>query len=236
MGRNSVAACFHQDCYAFKPSPLSPYFIPATHHDFTPSASDGVRRRRRIQRTLTRKLGLGVLSRMPEELCYMVAENLIRECAIISFQELTSQFYVFPLEVDLSRDVYATYVSFEGIQYVQSLQNNPHPDRGGDNPKELLFDANQGDELRNIYIAYDHLGVRSVLMETSESPSPRSVPATRGMWWKRLSSCHRLRGLRVKSDVSLALALLLCGAPLMRTYISGFETQTGPGKHTPWSG
>lgn len=212
-----MAACFHQDCYAFKPSPLSPNFIPATHHDFTPSASDGVRRRRRIQRTLTRKLGLGILSAMPEELCYMVAEHLIRECVIINLQELTSQFYVFPLDVDLSRDVYATYVSFEGIQYVQSLQNNPHPD-SGDKMGELLFDAEQGHDLRNVYVSYDHLGVRGVHMETSEITSPPSVLATRGMWWRSLSNGHRLRSLRVKSDVSPVLVLLLCCPTLTRTY------------------
>lgn len=195
-----MAACFHQDCYAFKPSPLAPNFIPATHHDFTPDPAGELPRRRRLQRTLARKLGLGVMAGVPAELRYMVAEHLVRECAVISCQELTSLSHGSGAEVDLSRDVYATYVSFEGIHYVQSLDNNPRPSGG---KAQLLFDSKQGHPLRNIYVAYDHLGIRDVYVETSENPLPPSVPATRGMWWRSLYKGHLPRALTAKSDVSV---------------------------------
>lgn len=201
MKRSSVAACFHEDCFAFKSFSLSPNFKHATHYDFTPSASDEVLRSRRIQRTLARKLALGVMGGMPEELGYMVAEHLVRECSIVTCQELTLQSHGSDSEVDLSRDVYATYVSFEGIQYVQSLSNDSPASRHGAKT-ELLLDAKHGDSLRNVYVAYDHLGIRRVYMETSKSPSPPAVPPTRGVWWSGLYKGQRLYSLTAKGDVS----------------------------------
>ena len=196
-----MAACFHQDCYAFKPSPLSHNFIPATHHDFTPDRPAEARRSRRIQRTLARKLGQGALPGMPAELRYMVAQHLVRECAVVSCQELTSQSHGSGAEIDLSRDVYATYVSFEGIQYVQTLGNDPPP--GGGQAAELLFEAKQGHSSLNIHVGYDHLGVRGIHVKTPENPLPPFFPATRGMWWKGFSNNHRPQTLTAKSDVSV---------------------------------
>lgn len=202
MKRNCVAACFHEGCYAFKPSPLSPNFIPATHYDFTPSASDGVRRRRRIRRTLARKLGFGVLAAMPEELCLMVAEHLVRECAITTCQELTSYSHGRDSDVDLSSDVYATYVNVEGIHYVQSLDNEPG--LRNDGRVELLFDSKRQGDVQNVHVAYDHLGVRDVFLETppKDRPPPLS-PVTRGVWWRGLGKGSRPLRLTTKSDVCI---------------------------------
>lgn len=202
MKRNCVAACFHEGCYAFKPSPLSPNFIPATHYDFTPSASDGVRRRRRIRRTLARKLGSGVLAAMPEELCLMVAEHLVRECAITTCQELTSYSGGRDTDVDLTSDVYVTYVSVEGIHYVQSLDNEPRKRGGG--KVELLFDSKRQGAVQKAYVAYDHLGIRDIFLDTppKDGPPPSS-PVTRGVWWERLGKGSRPLRLTTRTDVCI---------------------------------
>lgn len=215
MKRHCVAACFHEGCYAFKPSPLSPNFIPATHYDFTPSASDGVRRRRRIRRTLARKLGAGVLAAMPEELCLMVAEHLVRECAVTTCQELTSYSHGRDSDVDLSSDVYATYVNVEGIHYVQSLDNQSGP--RGDERVELIFDAKRQGDVQNVYVAYDHLGVRDVFFETHpKHRSPHLSPVTRGVWWRGLGKGSRPLRLTTKSDVCI-LEVFCAEQPNMNT-------------------
>ncbi|SPO00879.1 uncharacterized protein DNG_03627 [Cephalotrichum gorgonifer] len=196
--RNSAASCIHESCYFSRPTPLSPSFIPATHYDFTPPPSYDTRRRRRIQRILARRLGLGLMSHMPEELCLMVAEHLLRECAVVTCQELTSYSHGPESSVDLSLDVYVTYVKFEGIPYLQTLSNTPPSADGG--KAGLVFEPGDGQVVRKIYIGYDHLGVRSIQFATSDDELPPSPPLTDGVWWGELAGEHGIRHLSAKTD------------------------------------
>ncbi|KAJ2988537.1 hypothetical protein NUW58_g3920 [Xylaria curta] len=95
------------------------------------------------------RLKFGLLRRIPLELCQVIAGYLVRECAIVTHQELARDIHPSDFTIDLSQDVYATYKRIEGVVYVQSLHNTPQPEGAG----TQVFAARCGHVIRKIYVA-----------------------------------------------------------------------------------
>lgn len=133
----------------------------------------------------------------------MVAGYLVRECAIITAEELALDVCASDSQIDLSLDVYAHYVSIEGILYVQSLHNASRSESEGE--EERLFDARQGRLVRNIYVGYDHLGVRDILFVSAKDDllPPRH---TIGVWWTELAREDGILRVATETDVSRLLS------------------------------
>ncbi|KAI0490551.1 hypothetical protein F4859DRAFT_520317 [Xylaria cf. heliscus] len=163
--------CFHDKCYSFNIWPISSMFLAATEYYFSPSISYERQRQSRIKNALARILKLGLLRKIPLELCYMIVPYLVRECAIVTYQELVRDVHPSEFVIDLSQNVYAIYKRIEGVMYVQSLHNTPQRDGGG----KRIFEAQQEHIIRKIYIAYDHLGIRSIHFALPSHDSLRSL-------------------------------------------------------------
>ncbi|KAK1772530.1 hypothetical protein QBC33DRAFT_13986 [Phialemonium atrogriseum] len=154
--------CFHDACYRFKLFLITSKYLAATEYSFSLPVRDGLKRRGRIQRTFAKKLKLAFLNQLPQEICHMVAGYLVRECAIVTSQELALDVSAFNSLVDLSHDVYAQYVRIEGVLYLRSLHNKSFSEGKGENVR--VFKACSRRPIRNIYIRYDYIGVGHIVL------------------------------------------------------------------------
>ncbi|KAF8854774.1 hypothetical protein BDZ45DRAFT_758324 [Acephala macrosclerotiorum] len=95
----------------------------------------------------------------------MIAGFLVRECAIITAQELANQNSSTNSVLDFSQDVYIRYIVIDGIRYIKSLRNafRPTVEPG----EELLLNAQIARNIRNVYIGEDHLGIRHIQISSS---------------------------------------------------------------------
>lgn len=194
--------CFHRDCYSVKLLPISSNFLAATDYVFSPPIRFELERQERIKRTLARNLGLGSLRQLPQDVCYMIAGYLYRQLAAIACQDVARHLYPSNSTFDLTHDVYATYVSIEGISYLQSLQNSP---LGNDTKGRRILDARQGHIIRTIYVAYDHVGIRNIYFELPKRDDLcNSSLDCCGVWWKQLARNIGLVRIVTQSDVSLS--------------------------------
>jgi hypothetical protein len=155
-------------------------------------------------------LKVDLLRRLPLELVSMVADHLVREYAIVYAHEALRH-AANPLQqavsdIELTRDVYATYVRIEDAVYFQSLHNEPLPSEGPNRRRRQrrIFEAGPDDELvRNVYFAFDHLGVRAVCFDTLPSAASVSWLNNIGeVWWLEVARREGLEKLGVDFDVS----------------------------------
>lgn len=202
MSKSRRVPCFHRDCYSVKLLPISSNFLTATDYVFSPPIRFELERQQRIKRTLARKLGFGFLHQFPQELCYMVAGYLYRQWAAIACQDVARHLCPSNSTIHLTQSVYATYVTIEGISYLQSLQNSPP---GNDAKGHRILDAPKGHTIRTIYVAYDHVGIRNICFELPKRDDPCiSTLDCCGVWWKQLTRDSGLVRIVTQSDVSLS--------------------------------
>lgn len=189
---------FHRRCFEFTLNLITPNFLAATEYNFQPPSYDSRRRHDLIRSLLLPKLPV----RLPHEILAMVAEFLVHECAVVTAQEQMLQ-DASPSEslVDLTRNVYAEYHKFDGVYYIKSLRNSGS--KKGKN-KLLLLDVQKKGTVCKVFVAEDHLGIRSVQFAPSNTTSmPRPIP---GAWWKDISRPGGITKIRVKTDVSRTTA------------------------------
>jgi hypothetical protein len=132
----------------------------AAAYNYNPSYRDDCLRAKRISNIAARKLCQNILQKLPEEVCNIIAQYIVLELATIGLQEIIS-----PLNptqrtryaLDLNKDIYVAYQVIEGVYYIQWLTNK-QPDNKG----QLVYKANEKQNLRAIYVAFDYLGVRNV--------------------------------------------------------------------------
>lgn len=119
-------------------------------------------------------------------------------------QDVARHLYPSNSTIHLTQDVYATYVTIEGISYLQSLQNSP---LGNDAKGHRILDAPQGHTIRTIYVAYDHVGIRNIDFELPKRDGRcNSSLDCCGVWWKQLTRHFGLVRIVTQSDVSFILA------------------------------
>jgi hypothetical protein len=100
---------------------VSPKFLATTEYSFRPPIFEERRRRGRILHILTARLSVSWTKELPDEICWMIAGYPIRECAVITAQELANEESESDSVVDYSRDVYAHHIVIEGIRYIRCL-------------------------------------------------------------------------------------------------------------------
>ena len=211
---------YHEVCLKFDRrlavGPISAAFLRATEFAFEPPISVRKRRRAFVLAELAT-----VLSRtcpLPPELCYNVAEHLIREYAtaqlrLLSFKASGAHSYA----VSMSRDIYAKFITVDGIRYVESLSNAKNFGE-----PELVWAAPASSEAKDMYVGEDHLGLRSVL----SAPEAAQVTEEAGVWWRRLSASPS--GVRVHTDVKSLPArggLLRIESKGLTEYLKGWKVR-----------
>lgn len=196
--------CYHEGCFSFKPYPLDEFSLAATTYLINPPHSLEVQRVERTQKILAKKLKADLLSRFPAEICSQVAKYLVREAAVFSRQEISQDAVPRHVEVDLSKDIYVSYIVVEGVRYIKFVYN-----AADDNEKNEGIRVWKGREKSEVVldIAYDHFGVRDLdfRLPGDESTHPlRDTLETHGTWWTSLvlPSAESSRALLVKTDVS----------------------------------
>ncbi len=153
----------------------------------------------RILRILTEKVKVSWVRGLPDELCQIIAGFLVRECAVITAEELANQNSVDNSVLDLSQDVYGRYVVIDGVRYIKSLRNASGSI--AEPGEELLLDTHMVHNIRNIHIGEDHLGVRHVQFSPSMNVS-RSHLSIPGLWWRQLSESCGISKIPTRTDVS----------------------------------
>lgn len=196
------APCFHDDCLSARLFLVSPKFLATTEYSYTPSICEERQRQGLILRTLAAKLKRGSLNQLSRELCHMVAGYLVHECAVVTAQELALNLCASGCSIDLSRDVYASYVNIDGIPYIQCLRNSPCS--GREARGERLFESGQARLVRRIYVGYDYVGVRHILfVSCKDELAAYSTLYTRRLWWRELVRDDGIMEVTAKTDVSL---------------------------------
>lgn len=174
--------------------PVTRGFLAATEYAFPPSAYEAQRRINFIRTCLTSKLS-NLLPALPNEILAMIAGLLVHECAVVSAQNqalretgsgcLPSEFLL-----DLTSNVYAQFCKIDGVAYIKHMGNSQIRSDG-----ILLLNAQKHGAVRRVFVAQDHLGVRSVRF------SNRMPAALPGVWWKEISGQDRLAEVAVTTDV-----------------------------------
>lgn len=230
LGREKVAICMHQSCYAFNcyvfPSrPVPKDFIYATEYGLLPFMQDP-RREHHLQLSLAQQFSHASIwpRGLPFELWIMISGSLVRECAIVSTQVAILEHQPTPptgTSIDLGKPVYASYVLMEGRYYVHDLHNeDPRPGSNGITAAiktHMLFPGRCKTAQPNVDIlmALDHIGIRRVLFIPQGNTGrdtwysrQRPVP---GLWWKHiparmLGPLDKQSTLTIRNDVCVFCA------------------------------
>lgn len=196
-----TAHCFHATCVKINrqvPSPRK--FFAATRYLFETSPREDRQRELILQRLMVEALRRAfATSHLPVELWFRIARHLVREFAIITAQAQVRHHASAGVQIDLSRDVYASYAIFEGIRYLKTLRNTTEAE--AERGEYLLMDARRGRAVQDIYIAFDHLGIRQVQFASPNRvlPGPAAIP---GVWWRHLTSEGGISTVETETDVS----------------------------------
>lgn len=130
------------------------------------------------------------MRRLPRELRWGVAEQLLCEYATVQLSVL----HIEPASVNKftpTSRVWARFVLFEGVKYLESLSNICD---GGKGEVELKTSQRIVDTL---YVCQDHLGILEVIIANSVEV-PKIAPRP-GVWWTsfKTPNCP----LKAQSDV-----------------------------------
>lgn len=110
----------------------------------------------------------------------MITQYCVREHAALNAQ---IQFLSKPsrnFDISTSAQIWASYVEFEGVDYIASLTNG-----AGHMSASRIYVPQPGHPCDTIYVAEDHLGIRQLLFcSSTEVPEVRKRP---GIWWRTVS-------------------------------------------------
>ena len=203
---------FHYNCYHFRLSEFTyglPRRLAFTEYRERPPADHDTLRRRYIAHALSPKLGSSFLKGLPGEICHMVADLLVRESAIVSFQEIATVSAPPVHKVDLSSDIYAQFVKIEGVGYIQALSNEQSTNAKG---QVRVFKTRRRRAVQsvysrmrvvpNVYFRRDHFGFRSVWFTLPGDELSRSLEA-KGVWWTKASCDEGFQQVTATTDVSM---------------------------------
>ncbi|OTB04404.1 hypothetical protein M426DRAFT_261938 [Hypoxylon sp. CI-4A] len=200
--RSAVVDLFHADCYAFKQGRIDKDFLRETDFHHPPPLYGRVMRERRSRfhrLAYQRLLRDPWVGRLPNEICRMIAGYLVREFALVSVQQQSSdngsrQKTKNTIE-DFRDDVYVTHILYEGKRYIHSISRT-----GGDG-KTLIWKGGEGRVLRKVRQARDHLGIRHLeLLSEDEQDAPSPWSAVAGMRWKTIDCASGIQALQFDSD------------------------------------
>lgn len=174
----------------------------AMEYSFEPPEAEKERRRQYIQRRLFDKTAR-TYSILPAELCNMIATLLVRECVIATsyqlWQSLGNKTFSSYL-VNLSQNIYADFVTINGLHYISNLSNTP----GSTTVRRTcVWKAQAAIVQVDIYFAENYLGIQKLLFVVNDNSKmwPAFGKAVQtGIWWRRLSRSSTA-SFRVLTDV-----------------------------------
>lgn len=181
-------------------------YLKAAAYTFEPTLSkQHLRRRRLLGNLLSRWESLSdtdetcsninnLLRRLPAELRWAIAEQLLPEYATARLTALPSVDHGDVVEISISAKVWARFVFVEGVRYIASLSNEPSS--GG----ELIYTPTPQRILDALYLCEDHLGVRRVVLANCEETERTSECS--GVWWRSYKVPTTVRLLEAHTDVS----------------------------------
>lgn len=235
---SNTAIGFHTECRSLIVN-FSPRIFEMTEYSFElpiePLANDDARRRQRTIELLLHKLKEHKLFKkamelLPLELLCSVVDQviliLLRECTVVSIHaQLLNNWGLLRAQpvyfhhnlIDVCHNVYAEFVTLEGLQYVKSLRNSTTLQAVG--KEVLLLNIEKTAVAETLYVAEDHLGIRMVILGRPNRSPPDSC-ISQGLWWSTMEINTDTK-LEVVTDVRL-MTTKLC-ACLTRTAL---ETST----------
>ncbi|KAI1413244.1 hypothetical protein F5Y13DRAFT_179711 [Hypoxylon sp. FL1857] len=192
----------HARCYYYVDAlQLPPRFWTARRFSFQPPMQGKLAQYRdcQLRSVLVEKLNRKPWSKtLPNEIWHMIAKYVTFEFSFLAAREQAHSLRVIDSAVKLSCDVYAKFVKYEGIFYLQELSNSPIPTSHGG---RLIFRGQSTRPVQTIYIAEDHLGVRGIKLVSSGSDGPLSpTPDILGVWWRRISSHKDIISVNTVTD------------------------------------
>lgn len=183
---------YHAGCLALTALP-SGAFLRATEYSFEPDVSEEERRRVWALSLLADRMS-NMHLRLPMELRLLVAQNLVRECAIAASQQAWDARWSRDCDVDISLEIWADCVYIEGLQYISYVSNQASQTstarriRSAESPPATV-----------LHVLEDHLGIRELVFGATQESRPSMRPA-RGLWWRTVPLVSGR--VKIESDVS----------------------------------
>ncbi|KAF5562006.1 hypothetical protein FPHYL_5875 [Fusarium phyllophilum] len=176
-------------------------FVQVARYSYEPSVQEDERRREWILNHLHQIMS-EKFPHLPPEILLMVNKHLILHYAIASLSHVSRsrQCTIEPL-----KDVWATHLDLDGIQYIASLSNTPKPG------SRLLWREVEGQEENHLFISEDHLGIRQIVND----PGAVTPEHDSSGWWRTLPITSKFLsfsddGLKLRSFAAAPLNPTIC--------------------------
>lgn len=134
------------------------------------------------------------LRRLPPELRWRIAEQLLREYATARLSVFKSVDDGRAVEFSISAKVWARFVFVEGVRYITSLLNVPSSD------EDLVYVPIPQRAIDTLYVCEDQLGIRQVVFANSEETQRFSERP--GVWWRSCKVSNTTHLFKAHTDVS----------------------------------
>ncbi|KAH7219632.1 hypothetical protein DER44DRAFT_879520 [Fusarium oxysporum] len=197
---------FHNDCFCFRLYDNSDALVAAGDYAFDPPAYERKRRSHRINCFLAPKLRDELQIRLPAETLMAIAGLLVREYAIITAKEQTLAVNISDITINLTQDIYISYTTVDGVQYVKSIGNTLSKFCNEDHPGLL---SKQGERVGKIWIAEDYRGIRPVKFCPAEASLAGPTPIVKS-WWRHIFTPCDVFNITIKSDDLKLRDILIC--------------------------
>ncbi|KAF5581500.1 hypothetical protein FPCIR_10152 [Fusarium pseudocircinatum] len=176
-------------------------FVQVARYSYEPSVQEDERRREWILNHLHQIMSKK-FTNLPPEILLMANKHLVLHHAIASLSHVSRsrQCTIEPL-----KDVWATHLDLDGIEYIASLSNTPKPG------SRLLWREAKEQEESYLFISEDHLGIRQIVND------PGAVTSKQGNsgWWRTLPITSKFLsfsddGLKLRSFAAAPLNPTIC--------------------------
>ncbi|KAF5599989.1 hypothetical protein FPANT_2866 [Fusarium pseudoanthophilum] len=176
-------------------------FVQVARYSYEPSVQEDERRREWILNHLHQIMSKK-FTNLPPEILLMVSKYLVLHYAIASLSHVSRsrQCTIEPL-----KDVWATHLVVDGVEYVASLSNMPKPG------SRLIWRESMSQEKTHLFISEDHLGIRQIVNDPGAVTSQQGSPG----WWRTLPITSKVLsfsddGLKLRSFAAAPLNPTIC--------------------------
>ncbi|KAF5702997.1 hypothetical protein FMUND_13218 [Fusarium mundagurra] len=176
-------------------------FVQVARYSYEPPVQEDERRREWILNHLHQIMSQK-FTNLPPEILLMVSKHLVLHYAIASLSHASRsrQCTIEPL-----KDVWATHLDLDGIEYIGSLSNTQKPG------SRLLWSQVEDQEENYLFISEDHLGIRQIVNASG------AVTSNQGSsdWWRTLPITNKFLsfsadGLKLRSFAAAPLNPTIC--------------------------
>ncbi|KAK7422273.1 hypothetical protein QQZ08_009579 [Neonectria magnoliae] len=187
----------HAECLAFSTLSQTPIasLFPVTEYSYEPPISEEHRRWKHILHVVSCSLYKEYGKTLPVEVCQMIAADLVPEYTVMTLPVIRGDA---TCTVDVSKDVWVTYVEIQGINYVNTMSNRPSPGA------QLVWNATPIPLDGFFYVLEDHLGIRRV---TSGVGTPLCGERDKSTRWRTIPFWSK-QDVQFRSDASLGTLLV----------------------------